>query len=105
MSTTRTPTPAPPPPPPEPGTSPAERELAAWQLLRDHLQQHPLATDTALTIPTGTPAALIGPIQAAHQAGLLTAINTAGVVMSFNIHGIVGAVTGSISFCQWQYYQ
>ena len=105
MSATRTPTPAPPPPPPEPGTFPTERELAAWQLLCDYLQQHPLAPDTAPTIATGTPPALMEPIQTAHQVGLLTAMNTAGVVISFNIHVIVGAVTGSIYFCQWKYYQ
>ena len=102
MSASRAPTPAPTatPLPPNPGTTPAELELAVWQCLRTYLQERPLAPETAPTIPDSTPAQLVGPIQAAHQAGLLTAMNTAGVVTSFNIHGIVGVNTGSISFCQ-----
>ena len=99
MSATRTPTPTPPPPLPEPGTFSAERELGAWQQLRNYLQQHPLAPATPPTIPTGTTTVIVGPIQAAHQAGLLMGMNEAGIVTRFNIHGIVGAVTGSISYC------
>ena len=107
MSASRAPTPAPTTAllPPTPGTRPAELELAAWQRLRTYLQERPLAPETAPTIPDSTPPQLVGPIQGAHQAGLLTAMNTAGVVTSFNIHGIAGINTGSISFYQWQYYQ
>ena len=101
MSASRAPTPArtATPLPPNPGTTPAELELATWQRLRTYLQERPLVPETAPTIPDSTPSQLMGPIQAAYQAGLLTAMNTVGVVTSFNIHSIVGVNTGSISFC------
>ena len=100
-----TPVPSTAPIPPKLGPTPAELELAAWQRLRTYLQERPLTPETAPTIPDSTPPQLVGPIQAAHQAGLRTAMNTAGSVTSLNMYGIVGINTGSISFCQWQYYQ
>ena len=102
MSLSRAATPAPStdPLPPQPGMTPAELDLAAWQRLCTYLQERPLAPETAPTIPDNTPPQLVGPIQAAHQAGLLTAMNTARAVTSFNMHGIVRVNTGSISFCQ-----
>ena len=100
MSSSRTPTSAPTgiPLPPNSGMTQNELELVAWQRLRTYLPEWPLAPETAPTILDITPPQLMGPIQAAYQAGILTDMNTAGAVTSFNMYSIVGINRGSICF-------
>ena len=106
MASTRASTPAPTTQEnPNPVSSQDEVEFMFWQTLRGLIQQNPLQPQSFPTVPSDTLAAVIPHIQAAHQAGLLTATSQVGVVTSFTLHTIPNATTQSISFCQLAYYE